>query len=116
DQPGRTKMTLIDLARAAAPAALLALACGAAPSSDAGDVQQTQAARPAPPTPPVAANDGVPTLAPLVERVQPTVVGVTTRTAATARGGDVPPELEEFYRRFFGEDAPPFHGGPQGPQ
>ena len=107
-------MRLDDLARALAPVALLALACGAAPQ-DAPQAQATRQAQPAPPTPPVAASNGIPTLAPLVERVQPTVVGVTTRIAASARG-DVPPELEEFWRRFFGDDAPPFRGGPRGPQ
>jgi serine protease Do len=42
-------------------------------------------------------------LAPLVERVRGTVVGVSTVRASDA---DVPPEVREFWRRFFGEEPP----------
>ena len=43
------------------------------------------------------------TLAPLVERVHGTVVGVSTLRASDA---DVPPEIRDFWRRFFGEEPP----------
>lgn len=59
------------------------------------------------------ATDGVPSLAPLVDRVRSTVVGVTT--TSKSGGSDVPPEIEEFWHRFFGREAPPFEGGPKGP-
>ena len=42
-------------------------------------------------------------LAPLVERVRGTVVGVSTLRASDA---DVPPEIRDFWRRFFGQDPP----------
>src|SRR5690606_34581629 len=42
-------------------------------------------------------------VAPLVERVRGTVVGVSTVRAGDA---DVPPEVREFWRRFFGEEPP----------
>lgn len=42
-------------------------------------------------------------LAPLVERVRGTVVGVSTVRSADA---DVPPEIRDFWRRFFGEEPP----------
>ncbi|HEY0840087.1 MAG TPA: Do family serine endopeptidase [Vulgatibacter sp.] len=57
------------------------------------------------------AADGVgspPSLAPLVEKVRPTVVGVTTILEGK---GQVPPEIEDFWRRFFGKNAPQPKGG-----
>lgn len=56
-------------------------------------------------------NGGIPSLAPLIDSVRPSVVGVTV-TAKASEGGDVPPEMEEFWHRFFGRDAPPFGGSP----
>lgn len=56
------------------------------------------ASDPAPP-----AGTARPSLAPLVEKVRPTVVGVTT--IAKGKSG-IPPEIEEYWRRFFGKDAP----------
>jgi len=44
-----------------------------------------------------------PSLAPLVEKVRPSVVGVTTILKGK---GQVPPEIEEYWRRFFGKNAP----------
>ncbi len=56
------------------------------------------------PAPPASTDGGAPpSLAPLVERVRPTVVGVTTVLKGK---GEVPPEIEEFWHRFFGRDAP----------
>jgi len=42
-------------------------------------------------------------LAPLVDRVRGTVVGVSTVRSADA---DVPPEIRDFWRRYFGEEPP----------
>ncbi len=103
---------------------LLGIACGASPAPTEAapkpdvTLAQNTATQQQPPTPPTAQTNGVPTLAPLVERVRPTVVGVTSRVRPRERGaaqGETPPELEEFWRRFFGGEPPPFHGGPQGP-
>lgn len=98
-------------------ALILNLAC--ATNSAAQPAQATQPA-PAPQpgraqgTPHGIATNGYPSLAPLVENVRSTVVGVTT--VSKSGGGEVPPEIEEFWRRFFGKEAPPFEGGPQGPR
>ncbi|WP_373047786.1 Do family serine endopeptidase [Vulgatibacter sp.] len=101
--------------------ALLAVACGAKPAEQQKDparptLQLIQGPQAVPRVTPPAGelNGALPTLAPLVEAVRPTVVGVTTR--ATLDPEEAPPELREFWRRFFGNEAPPFEGGPQGPQ
>jgi len=81
---------------AGALAALCACGPGAAPSARA------EAAKPA---------DGVgspPSLAPLVQQVRPSVVGVTTVLKGK---GEVSPEIEEFWRRYFGKNAPKPKGG-----
>jgi len=99
--------------------ALLGLACGAGPTAADAQPQRTQSAQPGrqTETPPAGRTDGTPTLAPLVERVRPTVVGVTSRIVAseTTDQAEVPPELRDFWKRFFGGEPPPFHGGPEGP-
>jgi len=51
-----------------------------------------------------------PSLAPLVERVRPTVVGVTIHRRVP--GGSEAGDLEDFFRRFFGEPG----GGMPGPR
>lgn len=92
---------------------LLVVACGAGGAPQQATTRPTLELVQEPPqvTPPQAAPvSGLPTLAPLVEAVRPTVVGVTTRTAAGP--GDTPAEIEEFWRRFFGDLPSPFHGGP----
>lgn len=54
------------------------------------------------PVPAVAPAEGT-TLAPLVEAVRATVVGVSTVAEGNA---DVSPEVREFWRRFFGQEPP----------
>ncbi len=49
---------------------------------------------------------GFPDMADLVERVGPAVVSIRARQAATARPDPaVPPSMEKFFKRFFGEDG-----------
>jgi serine protease Do len=85
---------------------LLALACG----DRAGAGQPP----PPPPAPPPSSGEGslvpaLPSLAPLVEAVRPTVVGVTTRVEPSGRGA----AADEFWRRFFeGEPGDPHGFGP----
>lgn len=64
---------------------------------------------------------GLPDFTQLVERVGPAVVNIEAtgagRSKAMARDGDAVPdddEVPEFFRRFFGPDAP-FPGAPGGP-
>jgi serine protease Do len=64
---------------------------------------------------------GLPDFTQLVERVGPAVVNIEATgsgsSKVSARGGDAAPddeEVPEFFRRFFGPDAP-FPGGPGGP-
>lgn len=58
--------------------------------------------RTTPVVPAVAPADGA-TLAPLVESVRATVVGVATVTDGNA---EIPPEVRDFWRRFFGQEPP----------
>lgn len=89
--------------------ALITLLCGTSAAQPAAAPRDDRAHG----TPHGIATDGVPSLAPLVDRVRSTVVGVTT--TSKSGGGEVPPEIEEFWRRFFGKDAPSLEG-PQGPR
>jgi serine protease Do len=79
-------------------------------------VVATQAAQPAPPL-----VTGLPDFTRLVDRVGPAVVNIEATIKSGARmrgpGGGLPNEedVPEFFRRFFGPDAP-FPGGPGGSQ
>lgn len=117
-------MAMVFSRRGALVLLLLPLACGSGgegtpfdtPSSegrrDAAHSRETHAIPPSSPPSttsphPATQGDGAtlgqapgrPTLAPLVERVQPTVVGVTARR-------DVSQKVPEEWRRFFGERMP----------
>ncbi|HWV38434.1 MAG TPA: Do family serine endopeptidase [Vulgatibacter sp.] len=74
----------------AAPAALGACSPGAPSTAHAQEQRSAEAGAP-------------PSLAPLVEKVRPSVVGVTTILKGR---GNMPPEIEEYWRRFFGRNAP----------
>ena len=79
-------MKMLPLSAALALAAMLALTAHAAP-------------------PPVTSNSPVPSLAPMVKKVGPTVVSIATRSTVKDRN----PLLEDpFFRRFF--DVPPDAG------
>ena len=58
-------------------------------------------------TPPLPVRDGVPTLAPLLEKVTPAVVNISVETIAPQRHN--PLLRDPFFRRFFNlpDDAPP---------
>ena len=58
-------------------------------------------------TPPLPMRDGVPTLAPLLEKVTPAVVNISVETIAPQRHN--PLLRDPFFRRFFNmpDDAPP---------
>jgi serine protease Do len=73
----------------------------------------------APVTAPAVANPGG--FADLVARVKPAVVNIQSTIAAAERpmamGGrqqQMPPGMQEFLRRFFGDQAPGAFGGPRG--
>ena len=91
--------------------ALLALSCD--DRADAGQAPPPPPVAPAPgPGQPVSPEPslvpGLPSLAPLIETVRPTVVGVTTVVEEKGAGTSA----EEFWRRFFEEDPHGFGPGP----
>jgi Do/DeqQ family serine protease len=58
--------------------------------------------------PPVISESGVPTLAPMIRKVSPTVVNIATRGTIRERGTQNPLLDDPFFRRFF--DVPPDTG------
>ncbi len=124
--------------------AALAFACGSARTEREGAPQSAQQRHSAPATEPTATGirlhlvdeppplptpppsqegtggSGAPSLAPLVEAVRPTVVGVTTRTTRQQVSELPPGGMEDFWERFFGGPPPfgvpeePFGGSPRG--
>ncbi|KIQ34570.1 serine peptidase [Variovorax paradoxus] len=80
-----------------------------------------------PATPVIAQTRGLPDFADLVEQVGPAVVGIRTVEKVSTRGGgsgsgEMDEEMQEFFRRFFGQPAPgnprpgPRPNRPQQPQ
>jgi serine protease Do len=61
---------------------------------------------------------GLPDFADLAEAAGPTVVNIRTleKTKTSASGGGIDDEMQEFFKRFFGDRAPniPRPGGPRG--
>ncbi|WP_082343453.1 Do family serine endopeptidase [Vulgatibacter incomptus] len=90
-------------------AAMLAIAALGLPGISGGAATSGNAvglAKKDPAPPHTGAEGETPSLAPLVDRVRPTVVGVTT----ISKGKGPSPEIEEFWRRFFGRNAPKERG------
>jgi serine protease Do/serine protease DegQ len=58
--------------------------------------------------PPVVGESGLPTLAPMIRKVSPTVVNIATRGTIRERGAQNPLLDDPFFRRFF--DVPPDTG------
>lgn len=100
--------------------ALLAIACNAGQANDEPHPATTVRGQAGgqsgtlPRVAPAQQADGIPTLAPLIEAVRPTVVGVTTRVDKGAQADSR--ALDDFWRRFFGEDVPHGFGPPPSPR
>src|SRR6476469_2213379 len=61
--------------------------------------------------PPAVGDTPVPTLAPMIKKVSPTVVNIATRGTIRDRGPQNPLLDDPFFRRFF--DVPPDSNGPR---
>lgn len=84
-------------------------AFGLACSASVGFLPVTSAVAQTPQTPQTPQARGLPDFADLVEQVGPAVVGIRTVEKVSTRsggGGEMDEEMQEFFRRFFGQPLP----------